>query len=97
MLATSCPHCGVETPPQAARCQSCGFVFFERSPRNIAPSDAAALRALMPKTTRAVAVVVDATEQTVPALATHRVTGFLGLQNHNEEVRFRNIRLGAAQ
>ena len=33
MLATSCPHCGAETPPQAARCQSCGFVFVEERSR----------------------------------------------------------------
>jgi hypothetical protein len=33
MLATSCPRCGAETPPQAARCQSCGFVFFEERER----------------------------------------------------------------
>ena len=37
MLATSCPHCGAETPPQAARCQSCGFVFFEERERRRLP------------------------------------------------------------
>jgi hypothetical protein len=29
MLATSCPRCGGEAPPQASRCPRCGFVFFE--------------------------------------------------------------------
>ena len=37
MLATSCPHCRAETPPQAARCQSCGFVFFEERERRRLP------------------------------------------------------------
>ncbi len=36
-----------------------GFVFFGGSPRNIALSNAAILRALVPKTVRAVAVMVD--------------------------------------
>jgi hypothetical protein len=33
MLSTSCPSCGVESPPQAPRCGSCGFVFFEERER----------------------------------------------------------------
>jgi hypothetical protein len=34
MVATSCPRCGGEAPPQASRCPQCGFVFFEeRRPR----------------------------------------------------------------
>ncbi len=37
MPAASCPHCGTETPPRAARCQSCGFVFFERRERRRLP------------------------------------------------------------
>jgi hypothetical protein len=37
MLATSCPRCEVETPPQAPRCQSCGFVFFEERRRRRLP------------------------------------------------------------
>ncbi len=35
MLAASCPHCEAETPPHAARCRSCGFVFFEERRRRL--------------------------------------------------------------
>jgi hypothetical protein len=37
--------------------------------------------------------VIKADETTAPELAKRRTKGFLGLQNHNEEVRFRNIRI----
>ena len=38
MLATSCPSCGTEARPRAPRCESCGFVFFEkRERRRFAP------------------------------------------------------------
>ncbi len=33
MTTASCPRCEAETPPQASRCQSCGFVFFEERVR----------------------------------------------------------------
>jgi hypothetical protein len=39
-------------------------------------------------------VVVDADEAKFPELAKRRKEGFLGLQNHSEEVWYRNIRLG---
>ncbi len=38
-------------------------------------------------------VVVDADEKSVPDLAKRRASGKLGLQNHQEEVRFRNVRI----
>jgi len=38
--------------------------------------------------------IVDAQEQDFPALAQRRRAGFLGLQNHSEEVWFRDIRIG---
>lgn len=37
--------------------------------------------------------VVNVTEATHPLIALRKTTGFLGLQNHSTEVRFRNIRL----
>jgi len=33
MTTASCPRCEAETPQQAARCQACGFVFFEERER----------------------------------------------------------------
>ncbi len=41
--------------------------------------------------------VIDADESAVAELAKRRVKGFLGLQNHSEEISFRNIRLGPAE
>lgn len=37
--------------------------------------------------------VIKSDETAAPELAKRRTKGYLGLQNHNEEVRFRNIRL----
>jgi hypothetical protein len=33
MPAASCPRCGAHAPPQTARCQACGFAFFEQPRR----------------------------------------------------------------
>ncbi len=41
-------------------------------------------------------VVVDATSEQFPDLAARLKKGYLGLQNHSEEVWFRNIRVGPA-
>ncbi len=40
--------------------------------------------------------VIDTTDQEAAELGERRVGGFLGLQNHSEEVWFRNIRIGPA-
>lgn len=42
-------------------------------------------------------VVVDAPEKEFPELKERFVQGYLGLQNHNEEVWFRNLRIGPPQ
>jgi hypothetical protein len=39
-------------------------------------------------------VIVDANEEEFPDLSKRKLAGFLGLQNHSEEVRFRHIRIG---
>ncbi len=41
-------------------------------------------------------VIIDADESTYPELKGRLTKGFFGLQNHSEEVWFRNIRLGPA-
>ncbi|MFH1267268.1 MAG: family 16 glycoside hydrolase, partial [Planctomycetota bacterium] len=42
-------------------------------------------------------VVVDAKAAEFPELSGRRLTGFLGLQNHSEEVCYRNFRIGPPQ
>jgi hypothetical protein len=41
--------------------------------------------------------VVKSSRKIAPELTERRIEGYLGLQNHSEEVRFRNIRLGNSQ
>jgi hypothetical protein len=42
-------------------------------------------------------VVVDATAAEIPELGRRFQKGFLGLQNHREEVWFKNLRIGPPQ
>jgi hypothetical protein len=42
-------------------------------------------------------VVIQADENTTPELKQRLLEGFLGLQNHSEEVWFRHLRLGPSQ
>jgi hypothetical protein len=42
-------------------------------------------------------VIVDANEKQFPELKERFTQGYLGLQNHNEEVAFRNLRIGPPQ
>jgi hypothetical protein len=37
--------------------------------------------------------VIESDETAAPELAKRLTKGYLGLQNHNEEVRFRNVRI----
>ena len=37
MTTASCPRCEAETPPEASRCRSCGFIFFEQRERRHIP------------------------------------------------------------
>lgn len=41
--------------------------------------------------------IIRASGQSGPELLDRRLAGYIGLQNHSEEVRFRNIRLGPSQ
>lgn len=48
MVATSCPRCGGEAPPEASRCPQCGFVFVEdREPRRRGVRSATVVIALL--------------------------------------------------
>jgi hypothetical protein len=39
------------------------------------------------------AVIVEVNEETHPLIKLRQTKGFLGLQNHNTEVKFRNVRI----
>jgi phosphoribosylanthranilate isomerase len=62
---TSVKICGLSTPETVhaavdAGASHVGFMFYERSPRNVTIAQAARLRKLLPATVKAVAVLVDA-------------------------------------
>jgi len=66
--------CGLSTPEtlQAAvdaGASHVGFMFFERSPRNVTIAQAASLRALLPASVQAVAVLVNAADALVDDVA----------------------------
>jgi hypothetical protein len=68
MLATSCPRCGGDAPPQASRCRRCGFVFFEeREPRRLVrPARVIALVALAAGLAAGAALLVARGEPAAP-------------------------------
>lgn len=65
--------CGITTPDAAAAAIeggafALGFVFYPRSPRYVSPADAAALARPVPPGVLKVAVVVDASDETLAAI-----------------------------
>lgn len=67
--------CGLSTPETVAAALAggashVGFIFFERSPRNVTPAHAAALRAAARGRAEAVAVTVDAADPVLDAIVT---------------------------
>jgi phosphoribosylanthranilate isomerase len=65
--------CGISDEPAmdavaAAGADYAGFVFFDRSPRNVAPATAAALAARHPDGPRTVALLVDPTDVAIETL-----------------------------
>jgi phosphoribosylanthranilate isomerase len=67
--------CGLKTPEAVATALDAGashvgFIFFGKSPRNVAPADAAALRAAARDRAQAVAVTVDADDALLDEIST---------------------------
>ncbi len=66
--------CGLSTPEMVhvaveAGATHVGFMFYERSPRNVTVTQAADLRALLPKTVQAVAIMVNPDDTLVDEIA----------------------------
>ena len=65
--------CGLSTPETVtaaveAGASHAGFMFFEKSPRHVSPAQAGSLRALLPATVSAVAVLVDVDDALVDTI-----------------------------
>lgn len=80
--------CGLTSPDQARTCadlgaDAIGLVFYEKSPRNVTPDQAAAITAVLPPRVSAVGVFVDPSRE----LLTRTVSqcGLHGLQLHGRE------------
>lgn len=72
-MTTHTKICGIKDLPalQAAveaGAEYVGFVFFEKSPRNIAPAAAVTLAKTLPETVKSVAVTVDMSDEQLDAL-----------------------------
>jgi phosphoribosylanthranilate isomerase len=79
--------CGLSTPESVdaaikGGANWLGFVFFSKSPRNVSPEQAAALIARVPERIGKAAVLVDADDAFIQAIAG---TGITALQLHGEE------------
>lgn len=89
--------CGLSTPEtvQAAidgGVDYIGFVFFERSPRNVSIETAASLRALLPDTVTPVALLVDAEDAFITDMVQRMRPGLLQLHGHETPERVSAIK-----
>ncbi|MBL8770502.1 MAG: phosphoribosylanthranilate isomerase [Phenylobacterium sp.] len=96
-MAAQTKICGVTTPEavQAAldgRTSFLGFMFFERSPRNIAPDAAARLAPpARAKGVRLVAVTVDPSDDELDAITRHLAPDLIQLHGHEPPGRVREV------
>lgn len=89
--------CGITTPDSfdcAARAGAShvGFVFFEKSPRNIAPAQAAALAARS-GALASVALTVDATDDALTAILAAFRPALIQLHGHETPARVQEVRM----
>lgn len=69
-----------------------GFVFFERSPRNVTIEQAAALTARVPANVRKVALTVDADDELLSQIVSDAGVDTLQLHGHETPARVESIR-----
>lgn len=89
--------CGLSTPEMVhvaveAGATHVGFMFFERSPRNVTVTQAADLRALLPKTVQAVAIMVNPDDALVDEIARSVKPDLLQLHGSETPVRVTAIK-----
>lgn len=89
--------CGLKTPDAVnaaldAGASHIGFIFFPKSPRNIAPSEAAILREAAKDRAKVVAVTVDADDATLDAIVDAVKPGMLQLHGRETPERVRIVK-----
>ncbi|MGU3400140.1 phosphoribosylanthranilate isomerase [Brucellaceae bacterium D45D] len=89
--------CGLKTPDAVnaaldAGASHIGFIFFPKSPRNIDPTDAAALRKVAKDRAKVVAVTVDADDATLDAITDAVKPDMLQLHGHETPERVRIVK-----
>jgi phosphoribosylanthranilate isomerase len=89
--------CGLKTDDAVAAALDCGashigFIFFAKSPRNIAPAEADRLRRAAIGRAKAVAVTVDADDATLDAIVTAMKPDLLQLHGHETVERVAEVK-----
>lgn len=89
--------CGLSTPEMiqvavAAGASHIGFMFYERSPRNVTIAHAAELRTLLPKTVQAVAVLVNPDDVLIDDIAARVKPDLLQLHGSETPERVADIK-----
>jgi phosphoribosylanthranilate isomerase len=96
-MTLSIKICGLKTLPTLnaaldGGASHIGFIFFPKSPRNVAPTDAAALREAARGRAQAVAVTVDADNATLDEIVSAMSPDMLQLHGHETPERVKEIR-----
>lgn len=89
--------CGLRTPPAVeaavrAGADMVGFVFFEKSPRNVSPAQAAALAKRVPAHVRKVALLVDADDARIDTVVAALGLDLIQLHGREDPERADEIR-----
>lgn len=89
--------CGLKTDDAVAAALDCGashigFIFFAKSPRNIAPAEAGRLRRAAIGSAKAVAVTVDADDATLDVIVTAMKPDLLQLHGHETVERVAEVK-----
>ena len=89
--------CGLSTPETVAAAldggaSHVGFIFFPKSPRNVAPADAGRLRAAARNRAQAVAVTVDASDDQLQAIIEAMAPDMLQLHGRETPARVAEVR-----
>lgn len=96
-MITDVKICGLKTPEAVAAALDggathIGFIFFPKSPRNVTPAEAAALRAAAAGRAKVVAVTVDADDAALDEIVAALQPDMLQLHGHETPERVRTVK-----